>query len=93
MIPRPVLAAWRQIAPWRDDRQVAQDLILSVLAIRVANHALLGEHLVWRGGTCLHKLHLDRPRRYSEDLDYVLIGQARHGLIEMRCARSSRPSG
>ena len=24
-----------------------------------------------RGGTCLHKLHLDEPRRYSEDLDYV----------------------
>ncbi|MGO9248917.1 MAG: nucleotidyl transferase AbiEii/AbiGii toxin family protein [Solirubrobacteraceae bacterium] len=24
-----------------------------------------------RGGTCLHKLHLPRPLRYSEDLDYV----------------------
>lgn len=23
------------------------------------------------GGTCLHKLHLDPPRRYSEDLDYM----------------------
>lgn len=24
-----------------------------------------------RGGTCLHKLHLPKPHRYSEDLDYV----------------------
>lgn len=81
MIPAPVLTAWRRRAPWRDDRQVAQDLLLSVLAIRVAKHPLLREHLLWRGGTCLHKLHLDRPRRYSEDLDYVLVGGARHGPI------------
>ena len=27
--------------------------------------------LVLRGGTCLHKLHLSEPFRYSEDLDYV----------------------
>jgi predicted nucleotidyltransferase component of viral defense system len=27
--------------------------------------------LVFRGGTALHKLHLPRPYRYSEDLDYV----------------------
>lgn len=26
---------------------------------------------MFRGGTCLHKLWLDRPWRYSEDLDYV----------------------
>jgi predicted nucleotidyltransferase component of viral defense system len=82
MIPRPVLAAWRRKVPWRDDRQVAQDLLLSLLAIRVANDPLTSEHLVWRGGTCLHKLHLDRPWRYSEDLDYVLLGEAGHGRIK-----------
>jgi hypothetical protein len=27
--------------------------------------------LAMRGGTCLHKLHLPTPLRYSEDLDYV----------------------
>lgn len=88
MIPRPVLAAWRSRAPWRDDRQVAQDLLLSLLAIRVARHSLLGESLVWRGGTCLHKLHLEEARRYSEDLDYVFVGGAtrsdvRTGLEEV----------
>jgi predicted nucleotidyltransferase component of viral defense system len=51
-------------------------LLLSILAIRVAGHSLLGESLVWRGGTCLHKLHLENARRYSEDLDYVLVGEA-----------------
>lgn len=81
LIPRPVLAAWRRRAPWRDDRQVAQDLILSVLAIRVASHPQIGGHLAWRGGTCLHKLHLEQARRYSEDLDYVLIGKMPHIAI------------
>jgi len=31
----------------------------------------LGEELIFRGGTCLYKLHAPRPLRYSEDLDYV----------------------
>lgn len=98
MIPAPVLTAWRGQAPWREDRQVAQDLILSILAIRVAVHPHLATRLAWRGGTCLHKLHLDRPRRYSEDLDYVLVGDVPHGSIRdglreivtdlgMRCER------
>jgi predicted nucleotidyltransferase component of viral defense system len=39
--------------------------------IEIANHELLGGELVLRGGTCLHKLHLPQPLRYSEDLDYV----------------------
>ncbi len=82
MIPRPVLAAWRSRAPWRDDRQVAQDLLLSLLAIRVAKHHPLGEMLVWRGGTCLHKLHLEKARRYSEDLDYVLVGDAKRSEVK-----------
>lgn len=82
MIPRPVLTAWRNRAPWRDDRQVAQDLILSLLAIRVAGHPVLGECLAWRGGTCLHKLHLEKARRYSEDLDYVLVGEAKYSEVK-----------
>lgn len=72
MIPRPALAQWRRRAPWPTDLQVEQDLLLSILAILVADHPYLGERLVWRGGTCLHKLHLESPWRYSEDLDYVL---------------------
>jgi len=81
MIPRPVLAAWRRKVPWRDDRQVAQDLLLSVLAVRISKAPLTSEHLIWRGGTCLHKLHLERPWRFSEDLDYVLWGEVDHGSI------------
>jgi predicted nucleotidyltransferase component of viral defense system len=39
--------------------------------IEIANDELLGSELSFRGGTCLNKLHLPSPIRYSEDLDYV----------------------
>jgi predicted nucleotidyltransferase component of viral defense system len=39
--------------------------------IEVAENELLGGEFVLRGGTCLHKLYLPEPFRYSEDLDYV----------------------
>ncbi|MGD0441892.1 MAG: nucleotidyl transferase AbiEii/AbiGii toxin family protein [Acidimicrobiales bacterium] len=76
MIPPPVISRWRREHPWSTEEQVEQDLLLSQLAVLLAKHDELGHCLVWRGGTCLHKLHLSRARRYSEDLDYVLVGRA-----------------
>ncbi|MDZ7679847.1 MAG: nucleotidyl transferase AbiEii/AbiGii toxin family protein [Acidimicrobiales bacterium] len=55
-----------------------QDLVLSRLIVELARHPVLGDELVFRGGTCLHKVVLPEPLRYSEDLDYV---RATHGPI------------
>lgn len=71
MIPAANITAWRRQAPWPEENQVEQDLILSRIMVEIANDALLGPELAFRGGTCLHKLHLPEPLRYSEDLDYV----------------------
>jgi predicted nucleotidyltransferase component of viral defense system len=71
LIPAAHINAWRQTAPWFEDNQVEQDLILSRLIVEIANDETLGPELAFRGGTCLHKLHLPEPLRYSEDLDYV----------------------
>lgn len=71
MIPRGAITEWQARVPWPQPVQVEQDLILARLMIEIANHELLGGELVMRGGTCLHKLHLPEPLRYSEDLDYV----------------------
>lgn len=71
MITPADIAHWRQRVPWVDPDQVEQDLVLSRLIVEIANDPLLGQELVFRGGTCFHKLWLDRPWRYSEDLDYV----------------------
>ena len=71
MITEADIAHWQRHAPWPTLEQVEQDLVLSRLIVEVASHPLLGGELVFRGGTCLHKVWLDRPWRYSEDLDYV----------------------
>ena len=78
MIPSRLITAWSRFAPWLTEEQVEQDLVLSRLIVELANHPVLGEELVFRGGTCLHKLVLPTPLRYSEDLDYV---RATHGPI------------
>jgi predicted nucleotidyltransferase component of viral defense system len=71
VIAQAYLNEWTSRAPWPAQVQVEQDLVLSRLVVEIADHDLLGAELVFRGGTCLHKLHLPQPLRYSEDLDYV----------------------
>lgn len=71
MIPEAFVTAWSARAPWPSPRQVEQDLLLSRVLIEIYQDDFLRDELVFRGGTCLHKLHLPVPRRYSEDLDFV----------------------
>jgi predicted nucleotidyltransferase component of viral defense system len=71
MIPQPAIVEWGRTASWPSDDQIEQDLLLSRLIVEIANDEYLGDELAFRGGTCLHKLRLSTPRRYSEDLDYV----------------------
>lgn len=71
MIPAAHITDWERRAPWPTREQIEQDLLLSRLIIEIANDEYLGDELVFRGGTCLHKLHLPAALRYSEDLDYV----------------------
>lgn len=79
MIPRAYITEWQRRVPWPELYQVEQDLILSRLMIEITTNELLGPELMMRGGTCLHKLHLAEPRRYSEDLDYVRRGAGGFG--------------
>ena len=75
MVPRASLIAWSARAPWPSEDRVEQDLIISRLLVEVADDSLLSKELAFRGGTCLHKLHLEEPLRYSEDLDFVRTDQ------------------
>lgn len=40
--------------------QIEQDLMLSRLIVEIANDPYLSDELVFRGGTCLHSMHLNR---------------------------------
>ena len=71
MIPANAITAWGVDRRWPTREQVEQDLLLSRSLCAIAADPYLGAELVFRGGTALHKLHLKRAYRYSEDLDYV----------------------
>ena len=71
MIPQAAITEWGRNIPWPTVEQVEQDLLLSRLIVEIANDDYLGDELVFRGGTCMHKLHTPESLRYSEDLDYV----------------------
>lgn len=71
MIPKAYITAWKKNAPWSDNSQVEQDLIISVALLDIFSHEELKNLLAFRGGTALHKLYLKPAPRYSEDIDLV----------------------
>ena len=71
MIPQSFITEWQNQAPWRDNAQIEQDLILSRAIVEIFSNKVLKESLVFRGGTALHKLYSPQQERYSEDLDFV----------------------
>lgn len=73
MIPEAAITHWRAMAPWPQDAQVEQDLILSRALIEIFQVPDLAKAFLLRGGTALHKLFADEKQRYSEDIDLVQV--------------------
>lgn len=73
MIPRDYITEWRMEAPWVQDSQVEQYLVISRALVEIFSHPLLVDALALRGGTALYNLHIKPAARYSEDIDLVQI--------------------
>ena len=84
MIPHDAYDEWCGAVPWTSPHEVEQDLVLARLIAEVAQHEALGEVLALKGGTCLHKVWMTAPWRYSEDLDYTIRGDV--SLDEVKAA-------
>lgn len=81
MIPQAYITAWRKKAPWQEDFQVEQDLVIERALMTIYCDDYLKEKLAFRGGTALHKLYLSPAARYSEDIDLVQITAEPFGPI------------
>lgn len=81
MIPSMNIVAWGNVAPWAEQRQVEQDLVISRALVELFNDDFLKGELLFRGGTALNKLHFPEPFRYSEDIDLVRTTQGPIGPI------------
>jgi predicted nucleotidyltransferase component of viral defense system len=73
MIPQRYIEEWKSQAPWPNDAQVEQDLVIARALVEMFSDELLSKSLAFRGGTALHKLYLKPQVRYSEDIDLVQI--------------------
>ena len=73
MIPDDFILEWQAVAPWVSLGHVEQDLIISRALVQIFSDRQLAQKLAFRGGTALHKIHLERPHRYSEDLDFLQV--------------------
>lgn len=81
MIPEAAITHWRNVAPWPQDAQVEQDLILSRALVEIFQDPMLSKALLLRGGTALHKLLVKAPSRYSEDIDLVQVAAGPIGPV------------
>jgi predicted nucleotidyltransferase component of viral defense system len=71
VIPRDYITSWRPQAPWVQDIQVEQDLVICRALVELFSNPVLAQSVAFRGGTALYKLYIKPPARYSEDIDLV----------------------
>ena len=51
MIPRDFITEWRAQAPWIQELQIEQDLIITRAMVKMFSQAEVGRTLAFRGGT------------------------------------------
>ena len=73
MIPQSAIKQWSEFFPWKYNAQIEQDLVICRALTAIFSDSYLASRLAFRGGTALHKLYLNPPPRYSEDIDLVQI--------------------
>ena len=78
MIPRDYITEWRAQAPWVDDAQVEQDLVIARALVALYLDATVARTLAFRGGTALFKLHL-KPAQRSTRGSAHRVGNSRTG--------------
>lgn len=91
MIPAMNIIAWGNVAPWAEQRQIEQDLIISRAVVELFADDFLKEEIRFRGGTALNKLHFPAPLRYSEDIDLVRTTHGPVGPILSRVREILQP--
>ena len=81
MIPQAYITEWQKNAPWQNNAQVEQDLVIERAVVELFSNDIIRENLAFRGGTALHKIYFKPQVRYSEDIDLVQIKATEIGSL------------
>lgn len=84
MIARYYIEEWKEFAPWPDNAQLEQNLIMERALVELFSDEMISNSLAFRGGTAFHKLFLKPQVRYSEDIDLVQIQEGQINPILKR---------
>ena len=96
MIPGAIITEWRAHSPWTSAAHVEQDLIIARALVELYSSPEFSAHMLFRGGTALHKLVLHPSARYSNrirsDPDQQRNTQSHRGKPERNFGRLLRTS-
>ncbi len=84
MIPKDFITEWRKHAPWVQDVQVEQDLVICRALVDIFSRPALRRALAFRGGTALYKLHVRPAARQGH-----LLARARALPYANDCMRAA----
>ncbi|MEG9862696.1 MAG: nucleotidyl transferase AbiEii/AbiGii toxin family protein [Parvularculales bacterium] len=73
MIRPEQIEEWAEKTPWTDPRQVEQDMVVSRAVADIFSHPEIQDRIYFIGGTALNKIHMDKPSRFSEDIDLIQV--------------------
>ena len=73
MIAERYITEWSDNFPWTKNSFVEQDMVICRALVDIFSDPFLSNALAFRGGTAIHKLHLNPQARYSEDIDLVQV--------------------
>ena len=73
MIAERYITEWSDNFPWTKNSFVEQDMVICRALVDIFSDPYLSNALAFRGGTAIHKLHLNPQARYSEDIDLVQV--------------------
>src|ERR1700722_8974026 len=71
MIPKIFIEQWSKSVSWQTLPMIEHDLIISKALVILFREPMVKRNLIFRGGTALNKIFLERAVRYSEDIDFV----------------------
>ncbi|MCY4562809.1 MAG: nucleotidyl transferase AbiEii/AbiGii toxin family protein [Flavobacteriaceae bacterium] len=69
LIKKEQIIEWGEQQKFQDDKQAEKDLYIEFFLNALFKLQYFLKHLVFKGGTALHKIHLKKSLRFSEDID------------------------
>ncbi|MCY4562100.1 MAG: nucleotidyl transferase AbiEii/AbiGii toxin family protein [Flavobacteriaceae bacterium] len=86
LIKKEQIIEWSEKEKFQDDKHAEKDLYIESLLKLFSFSKWLLKHLIFKGGTALHKMHFEKSLRFSEDIDFEHKGNQDIGrtLNEMK---------